>query len=71
MDDPYEDVPVTTAETGAPIFEGALAYIDCSVRESYDGGDHTIYVGEVEELSLEDATASPLTFFRGQYGTVD
>ncbi|WP_254524448.1 flavin reductase family protein [Natrinema caseinilyticum] len=71
MADPFEDIPITTAATGAPIIEGSIAYLDCTLAERYPGGDHTIYLGEVEELSLEDATAKPLTFFRGQYGTVD
>lgn len=71
MEDPFEDVPTTTATTGAPIIEGSLAYIDCTLSESYPGGDHTIYLGEIEELSLEDATAKPLTFFRGQYGSIE
>lgn len=70
MEDPFEDIPINSAATGAPIIEGSLAYLDCTLADSYPGGDHTIYLGEIEELSLEDATASPLTFFRGQYGSV-
>lgn len=35
-------------ETGAPILEGAAAYIECTVRDLIDvGGDHDLLVGEV------------------------
>ena len=71
LEEPFDDVPTTTAETGAPIIEGTLAYIDCTLSETHPGGDHTIYVGEVQDLALEEATAKPLTFFRGSYGTVE
>ena len=35
------------AETGSPILEGALAYFDCRLTEHHDGGDHTIFLGEI------------------------
>lgn len=71
MDDPFEDIPTTRKETGAPVFTESLAYIDCSLAASYDGGDHTIYLGEVEEMGLLEADADPLTFYQGQYGTIE
>lgn len=71
MDDPFEDVPTTRAETGVPIIEDTLAYIDCTVWEAYDGGDHTIFVGEVEDLDVGEADADPLTFYQGGYGTIE
>jgi len=71
MDDPFEDIECTTAATGAPIIADSLGYIDCTLWNTYDGGDHAIYVGEVQELDLLDEDADPLTFFRGSYGTID
>lgn len=70
MDDPFGDVETFRAETGAPIFEESLAFLDCSLEHSYDGGDHTIYVGRVEEMGVLEGDADPLTFFRGSYGTI-
>ncbi|MFB6311859.1 MAG: flavin reductase family protein [Salinirussus sp.] len=67
---PFETRPTTTAVTGAPIFEECLGYIDCTVWEAYPGGDHVIYVGEVEEAAVLDETSDPLTFFRGGWGTI-
>jgi len=58
-----------TAVTGAPIIDGCLAYLDCRVVAAYPGGDHTIFVGQVEEAEIGE-DASPLLFFRGHYTTV-
>jgi flavin reductase (DIM6/NTAB) family NADH-FMN oxidoreductase RutF len=58
-----------TAVTGAPIIQGCLAYLDCRVVAAYPGGDHTIFVGQVEEAGIGE-DMSPLIFFRGGYATV-
>jgi len=70
MDTPFADVDTRREETGALVFEDALAYVDCSLADSHDGGDHTIYVGEVESLGVQRPDADPLTYFKGEYGTV-
>ncbi len=33
--------------TGAPVLHGALAWLDCALTNSYDGGDHEIFIGSV------------------------
>jgi flavin reductase (DIM6/NTAB) family NADH-FMN oxidoreductase RutF len=53
--------------TGAPILADCLAYVDCRVVETYPGGDHTIFVGSVEDLGAM-REGRPLVFFRGGYG---
>ena len=71
MDDPFHDVDVTRAETGAPIVEGALSYVDCSLEETHAGGDHSIFVGRVEDLGVLEADADPLLFYEGQYRSLE
>jgi flavin reductase (DIM6/NTAB) family NADH-FMN oxidoreductase RutF len=61
-----EGVPFREGATGAPILEGCLAYLDCKVIFAHDGGDHTIFVGEIEEAGAA-TEARPLVFFRGGY----
>jgi flavin reductase (DIM6/NTAB) family NADH-FMN oxidoreductase RutF len=39
-----------TAATGAPILDNALAFIDARIVEEYPGGDHAIFIGQVEAL---------------------
>ena len=64
--DRYSGLGYTTAVTGAPVLNDALAYIDCEIAHEYDGGDHVIVVGRVVELGHREG--SPLMFYRGGYG---
>jgi flavin reductase (DIM6/NTAB) family NADH-FMN oxidoreductase RutF len=62
-----DDLPHGFALTGAPIIEGALAYLDCRTITEHHGGDHTIFIGEVVE-ARELSEGEPLVFYRGKYG---
>lgn len=44
-----------TGSTGAPIFESVPAYLECSVVEIVDRGDHSIFVGEVVDAGASQA----------------
>lgn len=55
-----------TAVTGAPLLEGALAHVDCRLREILPGGDHDIFVGEIVAGAARDEGA-PLMYFSGKY----
>ena len=61
----FEGVTHRVGKSGPPLLDGAMAHIECKLLSGHDGGDHTIYVGEVI-----DATTSgerPLLFFKGKY----
>lgn len=34
-------------ETGAPVLKDCVGYIECKLVESFDAGDHTLFVGDV------------------------
>src|SRR5579884_3794226 len=34
---------------GTPVLQGALAYLECRLHSAQPAGDHTIFIGEVEE----------------------
>jgi flavin reductase (DIM6/NTAB) family NADH-FMN oxidoreductase RutF len=51
-----------------PALDDALAWIECSLRDEHDAGDHTIVVADVLAMDAR-ASGSPLIFFRGRYGT--
>jgi len=53
--------------TGAPILDGALAWFECRTWATYDGGDHTIVVGEVLDMGCGEDTPA-LLYFRSSYG---
>ena len=54
------------AETGSPILEGALAYFDCRLSQRHDGGDHTIFLGEIVAAGYRD-DAAPLIWYSSQF----
>lgn len=64
--------PVRPATTGAPIFEDALAWMDCEVRQSIDLGTHTLFVGEVVDAGInnDDPRAAAMSDTRMKYGGV-
>ncbi len=53
-------------ETGAPILEDCLAFLECKVAHVHDGGDHSIFLGEVIEGAIV-GDVRPLVFYRGRY----
>lgn len=52
--------------TGAPVLHGSLAWLDCALATSYDGGDHEIFLGSVL-ASGSGPEADALLFFRGDF----
>ena len=66
--DKFSNVEWRAGSTGSPILEGAIAYVDCVIEAEHDAGDHTIAVGRVVDFQVENSSAEPLLFFRGQYG---
>ena len=54
------------AETGSPILEGALAYFDCRLTTRHDGGDHTIFLGEIVAAGFRE-DAQPLLWYASGY----
>ncbi len=55
----------TTAETGVRLLESALGWLDCRIVHAYDGGDHTIFVGEVAAANAARRSAPLLFHSRG------
>ncbi|HEX2063267.1 MAG TPA: flavin reductase family protein [Acidimicrobiales bacterium] len=52
---PYHD-----GRTGAPILDQAVAYADCEVRQQFDVGDHTLFVGEVVDARFQKPEETPV-----------
>ncbi len=62
----FEGVDWEERVTGAPVLSDALAWIDCRIVGEHEGGDHTIFVGEVAAGDAREG--APLLFYRGGYG---
>jgi flavin reductase (DIM6/NTAB) family NADH-FMN oxidoreductase RutF len=63
---------VRTEATGAPIFDEAIAWLDCEVRHSHDYGTHTLFAGEPVAGAVNDAEtrAAAISDTRMKYGGV-
>lgn len=61
----FERVSYTLGSLGVPLLDGALAHLECKVAAVYEGGDHTIYTGEVQTIATADV--KPLLFYQGKY----
>lgn len=66
----FAGVAYKQALTGAPILEHVLSWLDCKLVATHEGGDHTIFVGEVVALGLGEEQA-PLLYFRSQYRALE
>ena len=51
-----------------PLVEGALAHLVARVVRSYWGGDHSLFLGQVEYVRYGEGT--PLLFHGGRYERV-
>jgi flavin reductase (DIM6/NTAB) family NADH-FMN oxidoreductase RutF len=69
----FDDVPYTPSPLSqTPLIDGALAWMECVTYGQYDGGDHTIVVGELVQASGapavgEQSQRAPLTYYLGSY----
>jgi flavin reductase (DIM6/NTAB) family NADH-FMN oxidoreductase RutF len=59
----------TGPATGAPVLDGSLAFAECILRDTCQGGDHVILMGEI--VAGDAHEAEPLLYFRGRYGTYE
>ncbi len=66
--DRFAGLDVVRAETGAPILPRSLAWVDCKLKDTFPGGDHSIFVGEVVAAEVEGEREA-LLYFNRQWGT--
>ena len=61
----WEGVAVRESERG-PLLEGAVSWLECSLRSEHDAGDHTVFIGAVERVEL-GRDAPGLVYRHGRY----
>ena len=66
IEDRFAGIDVATAETGSPLLPGAIAWLDCRVRQALDTSTHTIYVAEVVYAHVR-AETEPLVYHNRRY----
>jgi flavin reductase (DIM6/NTAB) family NADH-FMN oxidoreductase RutF len=66
----WDGVRHRPGRTGSPHLEGVLATLECTVAETFPGGDHEIIIGRVQSAEISAKDANPLLYWRGAYGTL-
>jgi len=61
----FEGIEWHMGENGVPLLDGTIGTIECNVAQSCEGGDHTIFLGEI--VSATASGDRPLIFFKGKY----
>lgn len=67
--DKFSDTAWHRGALGVPILDGTVGHVECRIVRAHDGGDHTIYVGEIEAGDAGDGP--PLLYFRHAYRRVE
>lgn len=64
-EDKFSGLEMDTQPSGAPLMPGCSARFQCKNAFKYDGGDHTIFVGEV--VQYDSSALPPLLYVTGGY----
>ena len=63
--DKFVGLETADTEKGLPVVVGSLVSLECVLHSTYEGGDHSIMVGLVEDAVVHDE--APLVYFNGDY----
>ena len=63
--DQFRGIGYTEGTGGVPLIDDVLAVVECRIVAAHDGGDHTIFVGQVEATRVTEG--KPLMYYRGGY----
>lgn len=66
----FEGTKFKAGSTGSPLIQGARAVIECATWKVYEGGDHTMIVGEVVAAGSLNSKR-PLVYYLQQYTTTE
>ncbi len=64
--DKFAGVSWRASATGAPLLDGVLGWVDCTIYAVHEAGDHYVVIGRVMDLGVEEAP-HPLLFYQGRY----
>ena len=67
-DDKFDGIEVRPDETAAPVPDRAIAWCRATVVHEVPAGDHTVFIGRVEEAGTSGGSdPAPLIHYRGRY----
>ena len=65
--DRFDGIGYSRGRTGVAVLDDVLGYVECRMVKTVDGGDHTIFVAEVEACHVNSKAPPPLLYYRGGY----
>lgn len=63
--DKFAGKPWTKSKTGSPLLPACSAWLDCTMHEQIEAGDHVILIGRV--VDFEHSPRTPLGYYSGSY----
>jgi 3-hydroxy-9,10-secoandrosta-1,3,5(10)-triene-9,17-dione monooxygenase reductase component len=57
----------TKGSTGLPLIDGAIATLECTVVQTFEAGDHELFIGRVDAMANAEPHPMPLLYYRRQY----
>lgn len=65
----FDGIAYSRGESGAVLLEDALAHLECRLVAHHDGGDHTLFIAQVDRA--EPRHGRPLLYYRGGYAQLE
>lgn len=64
----FEGLELGETTLGTPLIPGVAARFDCHAHAVHDGGDHSVLLGRVAEVTVAGPDDHPLVFAAGRFG---
>jgi flavin reductase (DIM6/NTAB) family NADH-FMN oxidoreductase RutF len=65
----FDGIGYSRGTSGIAVLDDVLGYLECRREATHVGGDHSIYVGEVEFAAASEGR--PLLYYRGGYAQLE
>lgn len=65
----FADIATHAGPTGAPLLDGAVAWLDCEVHDVLPGGDHLLVLGRVVHTAVDEHATDALLYTPDGYDT--
>jgi flavin reductase (DIM6/NTAB) family NADH-FMN oxidoreductase RutF len=67
--DRFDGIGYSRGASGVALLDGALAHAECRIISRHVAGDHTLFVGEVDDATVRGDR--PLLYYRGGYARLE
>jgi 3-hydroxy-9,10-secoandrosta-1,3,5(10)-triene-9,17-dione monooxygenase reductase component len=68
--DKFAGLSWSMSKTGAPLLDGVIGYVDCTVHSVVEAGDHFVVFGRVQDMDVVEPGREPLLYYQGDYRAI-